>query len=229
VRCRPAAPPPIQSNSAFSDLNYAIYRGVSTRPADLLVASVARLPLQGRTAVRTIPFGDSAFTLVMSPRRPLGGRLPQELPWIFAVAGVLLSLGAAALTVGLTRRRRAAQRLASDLEQVAGENRRLYAEQRSIAQTLQHALLPAELPQVPGVEAGARFEPGQRGVEVGGDWYDVIELDDWRLLLVVSIGSGGRLATVLCALVDVGQRELTVTSAGHLPPLLISDGRTEYV
>jgi serine phosphatase RsbU (regulator of sigma subunit) len=30
-------------------------------------------------------------------------------------------------------------------------------------------------------------------------------------------------------LVDLDARELTITSAGHLPPLLISDGRSEFV
>src|SRR6185437_3247404 len=37
------------------------------------------------------------------------------------------------------------------------------------------------------------------------------------------------LATILCALVDVDAHRLTVTSAGHLPPLLISDGKGTFV
>ena len=39
----------------------------------------------------------------------------------------------------------------------------------------------------------------------------------------------GQLATVLCAVVDIEARRLTVTSAGHLPPLLISDGTGTFV
>ena len=193
------------------------------------------------------------------------------MPWIIAIVGTLLSLGAAALTVRLVQRRHSAELLAGRLENALGENRRLYAEQRTIAQTLQHALLPEELPQLPGAEAGARYEPGERGVEIGGDWYDVIPLSDQRVLLVVgdvsgrglraaatmaslryaihayaaendppatilaklskiiSVTSGGQLATVLVALVDVASHQLTIASAGHLPPLLVTDGHGEYV
>jgi serine phosphatase RsbU (regulator of sigma subunit) len=122
-----------------------------------------------------------------------------------------------------------------------------------------------------GAEASARFQPGERGVEIGGDWYDVIELDRRRVMVVVgdvsgrglgaastmaslrfaihayaaqddppetiltklsrlvSVSAEGRLATVLCSVVDIDTREVTVTSAGHLPPLLIGTGGSEYV
>jgi serine phosphatase RsbU (regulator of sigma subunit) len=161
--------------------------------------------------------------------------------------------------------------LAQRLEVTASENERLYAEQRGIAQTLQHAMLPDSLPRIPGMQASARYEAGEQGVDVGGDWYDVIDLGGRRLLLVVGDVSGrglsaattmaslryairayaaqddgpteilnkisrlldvtesGQLATVLCAMVDTEQRRLTVTSAGHLPPLLISDGAGQFV
>jgi serine phosphatase RsbU (regulator of sigma subunit) len=36
-------------------------------------------------------------------------------------------------------------------------------------------------------------------------------------------------ATVLCVEVTAGRQELTVTSAGHLPPLLIGSGQASYV
>ena len=44
------------------------------------------------------------------------------------------------------------------------ENQELYAEQRTIAQTLQQALLPAELPQLAGTEASALLR-ARRGRE----------------------------------------------------------------
>jgi serine phosphatase RsbU (regulator of sigma subunit) len=50
-----------------------------------------------------------------------------------------------------------------------------------------------------------------------------------KLSKILDVTSGGQLATVLCALIDVPSRELTVASAGHLPPLLLSSGRGEYV
>jgi serine phosphatase RsbU (regulator of sigma subunit) len=261
----------LESNNAFSDLNYALYLGPTVNNSALLVTNLGAPPIKGRQAKTPIPFGNTVLTLVVSARQPLSGSLPQRLPWIIAIVGTLLSLGAAALTVRLVQRRHSAELLAGRLENALGENRRLYAEQRTIAQTLQHALLPEDLPQLPGAEAGARYEPGERGVEIGGDWYDVIPLSDQRVLLVVgdvsgrglraaatmaslryaihayaaendppatilaklskiiSVTSGGQLATVLVALVDIASHQLTIASAGHLPPLLVTDGHGEYV
>ena len=207
----------------------------------------------------------------MNARHPLVGSFPERLPWLIAIVGVLLSIGAALLTLRLIQRRTHAEELADSLERIAEENRKLYSEQRTIAQTLQHALLPEALPKIQGVETGARYEAGVEGVDIGGDWYDLIALDDHRLLLVVgdvsgrgvraaatmaslryaihayaaqndppatiltklsklvNVGATGQLATILCALVDVEAHELTVTSAGHLPPLLISDGKGTFI
>jgi serine phosphatase RsbU (regulator of sigma subunit) len=261
----------LQSTSAFAGLDYALYLGSKQRRASLLVTSVTHFPLPQPSDAQTVQFGNSAFTLAMSSRVPLGGSLPQNLPWIIAVLGGLLSIAAALMTLRLTQRRHAAEELASRLEVTASENERLYAEQRGIAQTLQHALLPDRLPELPGLQASARYEPGERGVDVGGDWYDVIDVGGRRLMLVVGDVSGrglnaattmaslryairayaaqndgpaeiltkigrlvnvaetGQLATVLCAMVDLEHRTLSVTSAGHLPPLLISDGEGRYV
>ncbi|HUA06199.1 MAG TPA: PP2C family protein-serine/threonine phosphatase [Solirubrobacteraceae bacterium] len=260
-----------QSSSTFTDLHYALYLGGLQRPEDLLVTDLKTLPMTGQTASDSIPFGSNSFTLIVSARQPLVGSFPQRLPWLIAIVGVLLSIGAALLTLRLIQRRNHAEELAESLEQIADENRRLYSEQRTIAQTLQHALLPEALPKIRGVETGARYEAGVDGVDIGGDWYDLIALDDHRLLLVVgdvsgrgvraaatmaslryaihayaaqndppetiltklsklvSVGSTGQLATILCALVDVEAHTLTVTSAGHLPPLLISDGTGTFI
>jgi serine phosphatase RsbU (regulator of sigma subunit) len=175
------------------------------------------------------------------------------------------------MTLRLLKGRHGAEALAQEMELIAAENRRLYAEQRSIAQTLQHALLPDRLPQVPGAQTSGRYRAGERGIEIGGDWYDVIDIDDRHLLLVVgdvsgrglraattmaslryairayaaqrdapsailsklsqlvSVAATGQLATILCALVDFERHELTVTSAGHLPPLLISGDEARYL
>jgi serine phosphatase RsbU (regulator of sigma subunit) len=261
----------LQRNAAFSELDYALYLGASERQRDLLVTSLSNPPIRGRQAKEEVPFGDTVLTLVVAPRRALAGTLPQRLPWVILGAGLVLTLAAGVLTWILIQRRRGAEHLAARLERAVDENRRLYAKQRNIAQTLQHALLPDELPKIRDVEASARFEPGEQGVEIGGDWYDVIPLDDQRVLVVVgdvtgrglhaaatmaslryaihayaaqddppatiltklskllTVTAGGQLATVLCALVDVGALEVTVTSAGHLPPLLMSGDQGDYI
>jgi serine phosphatase RsbU (regulator of sigma subunit) len=179
-----------RTDQAFSELNYAFYLGRSTNTTDLLVTSVRDPPLRGATQRLVVPFGDAVLTLVVGPRQSLAGSLPERLPWIIAIGGVILTLGVGWLVARLTRRRQAAEHLADELETAVAENQRLYAEQRTIAQTLQHALLPAELPPLDGAEASARYAPGEHGIDIGGDWYDVIPQSDRELLVVVGDVSG---------------------------------------
>jgi serine phosphatase RsbU (regulator of sigma subunit) len=177
-------------NSAFSDLNYALYLGHSRRRADLLVTSLHRFPVSGRQASAVVPFGDSAFTIVVTPNGPLGGTFFASLPWIIIVVGVFISLAAALMTDRLARRRQYAEQLTGVLDRVAAENHQMYTEQRGIAQTLQHALLPDALPEFSGLRVSARYIPAASGIDVGGDWYDVVAVDDGRLLLVIGDVSG---------------------------------------
>jgi serine phosphatase RsbU (regulator of sigma subunit) len=180
----------LAGNSAFSDLNYALYLGRSRNPKNLLVTSLHRFPIKGRQASTVVPFGDSAFTLVVTPRGPLGGTFFADLPWIIVIVGALISLAAAAMTDRLARRRQYAEQLTDVLDRVAAENHQLYTEQRGIAQTLQHALLPDALPTFSGLQVSARYVPAASGIDVGGDWYDVVATDDRRVLLVIGDVSG---------------------------------------
>ena len=86
---------------------------------------------------------------MVNARHPLVGSFAQRLPWLIGIVGVLLSIGAAILTMRLIQRRTHAEHSPVSLERMAEENRVLYSEQRSIAQTLQHALLPEGLPEDP--------------------------------------------------------------------------------
>lgn len=56
-----------------------------------------------------------------------------------------------------------------------------------IARDIQQALLPAELPRLPGLELAARY---RAAAEVGGDYYDLIDAGPGRLWLVVADVSG---------------------------------------
>ncbi|MGQ0845638.1 MAG: SpoIIE family protein phosphatase [Sporichthyaceae bacterium] len=69
-------------------------------------------------------------------------------------------------------------------------------QQRSVALTLQRSLLgPSRMP----AGFAARYSPGERPLEVGGDWYDVIDLGEGQVGLVVGdcIGKGLDAATVM--------------------------------
>jgi PAS domain S-box-containing protein len=59
---------------------------------------------------------------------------------------------------------------------IAVDNARLFRERTRIARTLQESLLPPLLPELAGVDVGARFHAAGQGYEVGGDFYDVFEI-----------------------------------------------------
>ncbi len=182
----------VKPSSPFDELNFQIYLGRSRTPASLVASSVqGRLP--GANAVAVSPFGDSYITLVAAARRPLDGSFTAALPWAVLGGGGLISLLAAAVFRYVMRRRRQAEALAA-------ENRRLYLEQRNIAATLQHALLP-EIASVPQAKVSARYFPGVTGIEVGGDWYDFVSAGGRHTFVVGDVsGRGLRAATTMASL-----------------------------
>ena len=113
------------------------------------------------------------------------------------------------------------------LEELAGrlalalDGARLLRQQTEISHTLQRSLLPASLPSVPGAEVAVRYLPGAEGVDVGGDFYDVIPLPSGRIGLVVGdvMGRGVRAAAVM------GQLRAAVRAyslEGHPPAALLA-------
>ncbi|MGX8908076.1 SpoIIE family protein phosphatase [Streptomyces netropsis] len=169
------------------------------------------------------------------------------------------------------------------------DNAWLYRREHERALILQRSLLPPGAPEAAGLEIAARYLPGNTATEVGGDWFDVIELPGHRTALVVGdvMGRGLRaavamgelrtavrtlamldlepaevlsaldeiahglgtpggkqsasrgvrgsvraadlsevyLATCVYAVYDPVTRRATVANAGHLPPVLVEEGR----
>ena len=151
----------VAKDSAFSDLDYALFVGARPVPAQLIASSTGGARLAGRTGSMAVPFGDTKLLIVIAPRNDLGGTLLARLPWILGAFGALCTAAAALTVWRLSKRRNEAERLAS-------ENQRLYADQRSVAQTLQHSLLPQTLPEAAGLEFGAIYAPGTEGIDIGG-------------------------------------------------------------
>ncbi|MEU0374858.1 SpoIIE family protein phosphatase [Streptomyces sp. NPDC006283] len=54
------------------------------------------------------------------------------------------------------------------------ERARLYDTKHRLAHGLQSALLPHSLPRLPGLEVAARYLPGTHGMDIGGDFYDLM-------------------------------------------------------
>ena len=85
-----------------------------------------------------------------------------------------------------------ASRIASTLE-----NRRLAEHQRMIATTLQASLLPSTLPTIPGADLAVRYWAAGEGITVGGDFYDVFEVDaHWALVIGDVCGTGPAAASL---------------------------------
>lgn len=70
------------------------------------------------------------------------------------------------------------------------ENARRFQRERSVARKLQTALLGTENPTMDGFEWGAVYEPADGEAEVGGDFYDLIDVGDGRFGVVVGDVSG---------------------------------------
>ena len=144
--------------------------------------------------------------------------------------------------------------------------RRYDAEHRASV-ALQRTALPSSLPEVEHLTIAARYRAGAAQADVGGDWYDVLVLDDDHVALLVGdvVGHGmdaavamGRLrtgfhmiaplrpepsdmvqavsqqveaipnamcSTVLCAVVELSTGTMDWCRAGHVPPLLVRDGK----
>jgi PAS domain S-box-containing protein len=92
------------------------------------------------------------------------------------------------------------------------ERARLYDAERSRSRELQRSLLPRKLPILPACEAAARYLPAGQGIDVGGDWYDLIPLSGGQVALVAGdvMGHGlpeaatmGRLRTAVHTLADL--------------------------
>jgi PAS domain S-box-containing protein len=107
-------------------------------------------------------------------------------------------------------------RLVSDLASRAAvhiDNARLYTREHDAAVTLQRSLLPQAIPPVAGLDIAHCYQPASRAAQAGGDWFDVIALDDGQVALVVGDVTGhgihaaavmGQLRTTTAALARVG-------------------------
>lgn len=61
----------------------------------------------------------------------------------------------------------------------------MYDTKHRLAHGLQQALLPRTLPSLPGLRVAARYLPATRGMDVGGDFYDLIRLDATHAAAVI--------------------------------------------
>ena len=143
------------------------------RDQDPLVALAGDTDVRGDTALRTA----------------LAGREEREL-------GSLTIHGAE-----LGGREEKAESILLQLAQMGSmaiENAQRYQRERQIAETLQRSLLPPGLPDIPGMDAAARFWPAGDGIHVGGDFYDLFRTPwgDWAAVIGDVCGKGPAAASL---------------------------------
>jgi serine/threonine-protein kinase RsbW len=163
-----------------------------------------------------------------------------------------------------------AEQLGLQLSLVLAKAQRYELDVRT-SHTLQASLLPPAPPDVPGLSTAVRYLAATQGVEVGGDFYDVVRLPNAQVALAVGDVVGHditaaatmgqlnsvyrallvdgpspsatidrlqaswsllglqRMATALFAVLDPATGQLAIASAGHLPPLVIAEGRAAFL
>jgi anti-sigma regulatory factor (Ser/Thr protein kinase) len=82
---------------------------------------------------------------------------------------------------------------------MAVENSRLFEAEQERSKALQLSLLGRAEVTSPAVTAAMRYLPGTAELEVGGDWYDLIEREDGRVIVAVGdvVGHGVQAATAM--------------------------------
>jgi serine phosphatase RsbU (regulator of sigma subunit) len=80
---------------------------------------------------------------------------------------------------------------------VALVNSRQYEQRSAVAHTLQQALIPSDLPEIPGWQLSSLYYPAVEGTEVGGDFYDAFPIPGgWMLVIGDVCGRGTDAASV---------------------------------
>ncbi|MFI7274282.1 SpoIIE family protein phosphatase [Streptomyces sp. NPDC049879] len=103
--------------------------------------------------------------------------------------------------------------LASLISQ-ALDRARLFDAKQQLARQLQAGLLPHELPALPGLDVAARYLPATRGMDIGGDFYDVIPLDNGDVAVVIGDVQGHNVTAAAL----MGQVRTAVHASAGEPP-----------
>src|SRR5260370_30439554 len=96
---------------------------------------------------------------------------------------------------------------------LAIDNARLYQQQKQFADTMQRSLLPHAQPDVQGLEVGEVYESSAH-VDVGGDVYGFLTLDDGRLAVVLGAVTGPGVA----ATADMAMAQFVCRSLARRDP-----------
>ncbi|MGY0017448.1 ATP-binding SpoIIE family protein phosphatase [Streptomyces sp. YJ-C3] len=93
--------------------------------------------------------------------------------------------------------------------------------ERELTDGLQQSMLPNLGPEIPGMSIAARYVPTGGGLQVGGDWYDMIPLPNGHIALVIGDVQGHDVrAAGLMGQLRIALR--AYASEGHRPDAVLS-------
>lgn len=93
--------------------------------------------------------------------------------------------------------------------------------ERELSLGLQRSMMPSLGPDIPGMTVAARYVPTGGGLQVGGDWYDMIPLPSGRIALVIGDVQGHDVrAAGLMGQLRIALR--AYASEGHPPDAVLS-------
>ena len=176
---------------------------LAARGTDAVPATARRLPLDsGHPAAQAARTGEPLWE---------GGRWDGSGPEAGALVAVPLALGGPTRPTGAivlrfadgrptfsAQERAAVLTLAGQCAQ-ALDRARLHQAEHDVADVLQRSLLPPALPPLPRLRVAARYLPSAVGIAAGGDWYDLLPIDENRVAVVVGdvVGHGAPAAAVM--------------------------------
>lgn len=96
------------------------------------------------------------------------------------------------------------------------DNARLHRLESRAAATLQRSMMPTRPPRIPGVRIAHHYRPGDRQAQVGGDWFDAIQLPGGRVALIVGDVMGHGLLSA--AVMGQFRTSVITMAALDLPP-----------
>ena len=161
-----------QYHAAFSDTHYVIEKQVAEGDEVMTIFTASSTHDRGEW-LGLVPAGKEFKALLILVHRIVGGKIAEE--W---------SQGSG--LAELTQQR---------LEQEMREREHLEQELR-VARRIQQASLPEEVPTLEGWQISPYYRPAR---EVGGDFYDVFELQDGRVGVVVGDATGKGVSAALVA------------------------------
>ena len=201
---------------------HPLHSDVAERVQPAVTGRLSKLLLAGRPAFGDAPGVAPAVAELVGPMASVPGAMPPGRRLVIApLCGRRHLVG----TVVLLRRPERSAFTGDDLlvasqlathTAIGVQKAVMYGHEASVADTLQHTMLPSSLPEPTGVRLASRYLPASKTAQVGGDWYDAIPLPGNRVALVVGDVMGHSMTSAAI----MGQlRTIVQTLAGlDLPP-----------